>query len=147
MKLITDEHISPRIARAVQDIALRREWSLETIIGSTAYRGREDEDWVGLFAKTGGHGLISADRQMLKRPTMIGKITQLGLVGVFLPAEWAESRRHYQAAHILYWWPRIADCFDASPKGSAWIVPKGMGSGELRAYGGKNVQARRSEAG
>lgn len=102
MKLITDEHVSPKIARAIREIALEKTWTIETIIGNESYAGQEDEDWVSLFARAGGRGFVSADRKMLKRATLLEKITQTGLVAVCLPSEWAEAKRQYQAAHVLY---------------------------------------------
>lgn len=146
MKIIADEHISPRIVYAVSEIALRRQWSLESVRGS-AYQGRKDEDWVSAFAKGGGNVILSADRRMLRRPTMISKITQLNLIEVFLPSEWAESRRHFQASHILYWWPHIEKCIEESDAGAGWMVPKGLGSGEIRRYVEKRKADRKSATG
>jgi hypothetical protein len=133
MKIIGDEHLSPKIAQAVREIALRRSWTLEHVIGSV-YRSRPDEDWIAAFAQAGGNVIVSADRAMLKRPTLISKISQMGLIGVYLPAEWAEAKRQYQAAHILYWWPTIETVIENSKRGEAWIVPKGFGTGELRLF-------------
>ncbi|PDT82956.1 hypothetical protein [Sinorhizobium sp. BJ1] len=133
MNIIGDEHVSPKIVRAVREIALRRTWTLEHVIGS-AYRSRPDEDWIAAFAHAGGHVFLSADRDMLRRPTLLAKISQLDLIGIYLPAQWAEARKQYQAAHILYWWPEIERVIETCQKGTAWIVPKGLGSGELRLH-------------
>lgn len=133
MNIIGDEHLSPRIIRAVCEIALRKGWRLEKVVGS-ALCNREDEDWVEAFAESGGNAIVSADRAMLKRPTLIKKISDLGLIGIYLPSEWAEARRQYQAAHILFWWPKIEQTIETSAPGSAWIVPKGFNSGDLRLH-------------
>jgi hypothetical protein len=89
---------------------------------------------------------LSADRKMLRRPTLIKRITDHGMVGIFLPAEWANSKRAFQASHILYWWPMIEGQFQGSARGSAWIVPRGHGTGEIRKYVRKNKD-RRAKAG
>ncbi|WP_146149180.1 hypothetical protein [Nitratireductor sp. StC3] len=148
MKLIADEHVSPKIVRAVCEMALsRRTFSLETVIGNGDFSGQDDEDWVARFAKSGGHGLLSADRRMLRRPTLIKQITDTGLVAIFLPAEWANSRCAYQASHILYWWPVIESHFQTVQKGTAWIVPKGHGTGELRQYVGRERSQKAAATG
>lgn len=133
MILIGDEHLSPRIIRAVCEIALRKGWTFDKVVGSELCN-REDEDWIEAFAKAGGNAILSADRAMLRRPTLTQKISDLGIVGIYLPAEWAEAKRQYQAAHILYWWPKIELTIETSAPGSAWIVPKGFNSGDLRLY-------------
>lgn len=133
MKIIGDEHMSPRIVRAVSDLALKRGWSIEHVIGSS-YQSRADEDWVSAFANSGGNVFLSADRQMLKRPALISKISELNLIGIYLPSDWAQSKRHLQAAHILYWWPKIEATLETCAPGTAWNVPKGFGGGDLRQF-------------
>ncbi len=134
MKLIGDEHISPKIVKAVCEIALNRAWTFEAITKTSPYVATEDEDWVVRFAKTGGNCVLSSDRNMLKRDTFIQKITQTDLILIYMPADYAEGRRQYQAAKILYWWPKIEICIARSDPGRVWLVPKGMGGGDLREY-------------
>lgn len=135
MKLIADEHVSPKIVREVCEIALTQsDFSFVSIIGSSHYQGNTDEDWIDRFAQDGGHGILSADRNMLKRPTLIKKITDHGIIAAFLPSEWANSRRAFQASHILYWWPEIEKRFQTAEKGTSWLVPKGFGTGDLRQF-------------
>ncbi|TIN98294.1 MAG: hypothetical protein E5Y03_25025 [Mesorhizobium sp.] len=140
MILIGDEHLSPKIIRAVCEVALRKGWRLDKVTGSDLC-SREDEDWIEAFAGAGGNAILSADRAMLRRPTLMKKISDLKLIGIYLPSEWAEARRQYQAAHILYWWPKIEQTIETSAPGSAWIVPKGFNSGELRLYIDKQMPA------
>jgi len=123
MNILADEHISPRIVKAVCELALTGSFNFSTLIGNSDYQAIEDEDWIDKFGRNGGYGVISADRRMLQRPTLIQKITDHVMKAVFLPAEWANSKRVHQASHILYWWPTIEQCFIESPSGSAWIVP------------------------
>lgn len=136
MIVIADEHVSPKIVRSVREIALRRGWRLENVSGSDLC-SREDEDWIEAFASAGGRAILSADRAMLRRPTLIQKISDLGVMGIYLPSEWAAATRQYQAAHILYWWPKIEATIETGTLGSAWIVPKGFNSGDLRLHAGK----------
>lgn len=128
MKLIGDEHVSPRIIRALHDLALNQKstagWTMES--ARDHFAGSEDEDWVVEFARAGGDGLISADREMLKRHTLIQRIAETGVIGVYVGGAWATADRVRQAAHLLYWWPKIRETFATSERGSAWIVPSGF---------------------
>lgn len=137
MIIVADEHISPRIVKAVNELALTKNWRFSHVIGSE-YRSRPDEDWVESFAKNGGNAIISADRAMLKRPSLLEKLKVNSIVAVYLPSEWASSKRNHQAAHILYWWPHIEAALTSSAPGDVCIVPRGFaGTSEIRHY--KNV--------
>ncbi|WP_333832048.1 hypothetical protein [Rubrimonas sp.] len=124
MKLIGDEHVSPKIIRAIRDLGLagREGWTIESVVGSR-YASIEDEDWIVAFANDGGRGLLSADREMLQRRTLVQQIAQTGLIAVYLPKKWASSHKAWQASHILFWWPRIVATFESARNGSAWYVP------------------------
>ncbi len=77
--------------------------------------------------------MLSADRHMLARPHQQQSILASGLKCVFLGAKWSQSRRHEQAAYLLWWWPRIELALVGSPPGGQfWIVPNDFDSGELR---------------
>lgn len=106
---------------------------MESVRGS-GYQGKSDEDWIEEFSSSGRNVFVSADRKMLRRPTMVQNIINLDLMAFFLPGEWGQKPRHYQAAHILYWWPKIEECIQISPAGMAWLVPKGFGTGDLRQH-------------
>ncbi len=134
MRLIGDEHIAPKIVTAVCEIALSRSWAFDTVVKGSPYSAIEDEDWIAAFSRDGGDCVVSADREMLKRATFLQKITQTGLILVCLPKDYAEGRRQFQAAKMLYWWPKIEECVANSERGKIWIVPKGLGGGELREY-------------
>lgn len=79
---------------------------------------------MGPDPRAGGRrGILSADREMLQRSTLIQQIADTGVVAVYLPKKWSSSPRLWQAAHILFSWPRITEVFATSPFGSAWLVP------------------------
>lgn len=127
MKVICDEHVSPKIVRAVVDLGFKHStaWELQSVRGSE-YQSKEDEDWVSAFAKAGGQGLISADRAMLQRPSLIKQISETGLVGVYVKGRWGQSDRVRQAAFLLFWWPTIRKTLESAPAGSAWLLPNGF---------------------
>jgi hypothetical protein len=132
VRIVADEHLSPRILRAVQDIALPRNDSiiLESVRHSDLI-GSEDEYWIERVAASGGNGILSGDRRMLKRPRILTIIRDSGLIAVMLPAVWSNANRTFQAAFVLYWWPAIQKTFQDGETGSIWTVPDGFGHGPL----------------
>jgi hypothetical protein len=107
LRTIFDEHVSPRIVRALENNArLSPNWTLEHVIGSK-YASVEDEDWFVAFRNDGGEAVISADRKMLRRKTLLRGISETGLVTIYLPREYAEGRRLFQLAYLAFWWDQI----------------------------------------
>lgn len=125
--------ISPKIVRVVRETVLKPNWQLDSVF-SAKLRGQADEDWIMSFARSGGHALISADQKMLKRDTLIQCISETGLIGIYLPPSWAGLRGDAQLAYFIHWWRKIEDKIEAASLGTAWIVPKGIGKGEIREH-------------
>lgn len=90
-----------------------------------------DETWIPRFVAEGGRVILSADRKIMARPHQLKALIDGGLIGVFLPAKWAESRGHAQAAHLLWWWPKIEAAIRLSGAGQCWRVPPDFGEGAL----------------
>ncbi len=130
MKVRADEHISPKIVRAVQAIALSDGWDLTHVRDFNSAR-TADETWIPRFVLEGGQVILSADRRILSRPHQLLAISEGNLIGVFLPAKWAEARGHAQAAHILWWWPRIEAAIKASKPKQCWRVPYEFGEANI----------------
>jgi hypothetical protein len=86
VKICADEHVSPKILRAVREIALPR---LSTLYGvrELQLNGKEDEYWIEQFANDGGVGILSGDRRMLRRERVLEAIKQTGLVAVYMPSD------------------------------------------------------------
>lgn len=140
MRLIADEHISFRIVNAISDLArLPTGWSFEAVKRSK-YASIEDEDWLEQFANDGGKGLISADKSMLKRPTLVRAISDTGLVAIYLPGEFGEGGhkgyggkgRLYQMAYAAYWWTEFQAVFGRASEGTAWRAPRRLHIGECQ---------------
>ncbi|MGE0719334.1 MAG: hypothetical protein AB7P02_28080 [Alphaproteobacteria bacterium] len=127
MKIRADEHVSPKIVAAIRSLVLSADWDLSHVRDHNAPR-TADETWVPRFIAEGGRGILTADRKMMARPHELAAIVDGGLVAVFLPAQWAEARGHQQAAHILWWWPRIEAAFRNSQPRQCWRVPFSFGS-------------------
>jgi hypothetical protein len=89
LKIRADEHISPKLVRAVQSIALSAGWELSHVRDHNSAR-TADETWMPRFVAEGGQVIISADRKILARPNQLLAIADGNLIGVFLSAKWAE---------------------------------------------------------
>lgn len=130
MKIRADEHISPKIVRAVQSLVLAAGWELSHVREHHTAR-TADETWIPRFVLEGGKAILSADRRMLSRPHQTVAIADGGLICVFLSKQWAQAKRHEQAAQILHWWPCIEKTLAVSQAKDCWRVPNGYGQGEL----------------
>lgn len=133
MRIIADEMISPKIVRVLSETVLRSDWQLSSVYNANL-QGQADEDWVMAFARSGGNVFVSADQKMLKREALVSSIAATGLVGIYLPPVWAGQKRDQQLAYFVHWWRAIEEKIDAASSGTAWIVPRGLGGGELREH-------------
>lgn len=122
MRIRADEHISRKIIRAIRELALSDDWEI-THVRDVHERRTADETWIPRFAVEGGRAILSGDRKIRSRPHQIRAISASGLIGVFLPAEWANSRRTVQAALLLFWWPRIEKTISQAQSKECWLVP------------------------
>lgn len=124
---------SPKIVRAISEDFLRPNWRFDTT-KSANLNGRADEDWIATFARSGGNALISGDRAMLKREKLVSQISATGLIAIYLPSKWSQSRGHEQMAYCMWWWKKIESTIIQATPGSVWITPNGLAGGELRQH-------------
>lgn len=125
MKICFDEHVSVRIVAILKQIYPDEESLLH--VSDILALGIEDEIWVRQFARDGGEAVVAADANMLKRHNEIIAIWESGLRVAVLPSQWAQSKRHLQASHLLYWWPHIVSRFTEGGPRKCWKVPWGWG--------------------
>lgn len=130
MKIRADEHVSPKIVRAVRELALSAGWELSHVRDAHGPR-TADETWVPRFASEGGKAIITADANMLKRPHQLLAVQQSNVVGLILPHTWAEARKHLQASSLLYFWPEIEASFANASPGEFWRIPTKLHKGPL----------------
>lgn len=143
MKIRADEHVSPKIIRALRDLVLNPAWELSHVREMHGTR-TADETWVAQFAADGGRGIITADATMLKRPHQRRAIQSSGVAGVVLPRAWAMARRHIQASALLFHWPQIEDVLATAAPGEFWRMPTRLHRGPLERVriGASRVSAR-----
>ncbi len=82
-----------------------------------------DEFWADAFRRFGGEIVISADKMIACRPHQIRAFEQNGLKSFFLGRRWQPTTMRYKAAHIMFWWPKIASVALTIPKGQSYWVP------------------------
>ena len=125
--------ISPKIVRVVSETILETSWQFDTVY-TAKLTGQADEDWIMAFARSGGNVIISADQKMLKRDTLVRRISDTGLIGVYLPSFYAGLKRDEQLAYFVHWWKKIEEQITKASSGSVWLVPKGLGGGDIRQH-------------
>jgi predicted nuclease of predicted toxin-antitoxin system len=140
VKVRADEHVAPKIVRALKEVSLSPGWELSHVRDSHGAR-TADETWVPKFASEGGRAIITADANMLKRPHQILAIQQSGVIGLILPSVWAQSKRHVQASSLIYFWPEIEACFTAGAPGEFWRIPTHLHRGPLEKLNINYAQA------
>lgn len=82
-----------------------------------------DEFWADAFRRFGGEIVISADKMIACRPHQIGAFEQNGLKSFFLGSRWQPTTMRYKAAHLMFWWPKIATVARQEPPGRSFWVP------------------------
>ena len=130
MKIRADEHVSPRILRALELLVLRDDWELSTVREVHAAR-THDETWIPRFASEGGRALLSGDGKMLKRPHELKAIRESGLVVVIMASPWQSARRHEQAATLIWHWPELSILLEGANSGDCFRVPFAFGKSRI----------------
>lgn len=147
MKIRADEHVSRKIILAIHELILSPGWDLTHVRDFHEAR-TTDETWIPKFAAEGGVAILSADARLLRRPHQLLAIQESGLICVMLPSKWVESKRHVQAAVLLYHWPAIEAAISKSSAGDCWRVPFEVGRRleQIRVDYEKAVSAARKKS-
>lgn len=123
MQIVFDEHVSPKIVRALSETCrISSAYKLVSIY-STGLTSAEDETWLERYADDGGVYFVSADRKMLNRPTFLKIISDRSLIGFYLRKDFANQTRIRQLAYAAYWWEPIQKKVLEDQRGRAWVTP------------------------
>lgn len=87
----------------------------------------EDEFWASAFQRFGGNVVITADKNIARRPHQMLAFQQCGLQCFFIGSTWSRLDMAFKAAHMMRWWPVIRTHIETEPPTRSWWVP-----GELR---------------
>ncbi len=139
MKIRADEHVAPRLLQEIREKALSDPgWDLSHVRDDHGPK-TGDEAWITRFANDGGNGILSADRTMLKRPTLVELVRKSGLVAIYLPSSWARQPLPIQASRLINWWPKLERKYEEAGPGTIWLIPGGS-TGGIREY--KDLNSR-----
>jgi hypothetical protein len=97
-----------------------------------APRTAEDEHWALAFRRFGGEIVVSADKNIAKRPHQIVAFKDNNLICFFCEKTWSQRDHTFKAAHRVYWWPRIHAHLGNCKSKDCWWVPMGIGPLEFR---------------
>ena len=122
MKVRADENVSIKIVQAIRLVCLSSTWELSHVREHHGPR-THDETWLPRFAAEGGKAFVTGDARILARPHQLVAVRDAGLSSIVLSQEWTEAKRHDQAAHLIYWWPKIEEAIKSADPGDCWKVP------------------------
>jgi hypothetical protein len=91
-----------------------------------------DEYWLDVFQKFGGEIVLSADKNIARRPHQMLAFRDTALKGFFFTRNWSQKPLRVQAAHAVFWWPRIARKASLCKPGEAFWVPSVIQDKEFR---------------
>jgi hypothetical protein len=100
LRIRADEHIAPKITKAVQSLILADGWELTHVREFHAAR-TADETWIPRFAAEGGQVFLSADRKMLSRPHQLAAIAEGNLIGILVAPMGGIEAEHSGCEHYL----------------------------------------------
>ncbi|MBI1252061.1 MAG: hypothetical protein GC189_11365 [Alphaproteobacteria bacterium] len=83
----------------------------------------QDEFWLDAFRRFGGEIVLSADKNIARRPHQLLAFREAKLKGFFFNRNWANHHGWYKVAHLMLWFPRIAALAKASRPGDCYWVP------------------------
>jgi hypothetical protein len=104
VKLLFDNNVSPRVARAINELlvgeggesaALRDKFSAST----------PDVEWIAALAAEGGWSVVSGDHRITKNHAERAAWMQTSLVGFFLEPALLKLNPIHQTARLLMWLP------------------------------------------
>ena len=125
MKVMVDNDLPPRLARALHIIF---EEDGDEIVALREKFGRsnlKDEEWIPALGSEGGWAVISADQRIAKRKPSRELFLRHGLVGFFFNPGLQKSALHKQAARLMTLWPQIRAQHQLAANGCFAVPLKG----------------------
>jgi hypothetical protein len=104
VKLLFDNNISPRVARAINAL-IESDGHMAVPLRDKFPAGTPDLDWIEALAKEGGWTVISADHRIRKNQAERAAWLQTELIGFFLEPALARLEPLQQSARLIFWLP------------------------------------------
>lgn len=122
MKLLLDENLSPRIAKALNELSGQHE---VTSIREKFGNGVADLDWIEMLSKEGGWAIISKDRFTKQNGLEKEALKKSGLIVFSLQRQWRKATFWDQAQRLVKWYPLLIQQAETIQGGAAFEVPFG----------------------
>ncbi len=121
MKFILDEHLSPALACALNELFKGE----HEVVGIRAKFGPgvKDAEWIPALSKEGNWVVISGDRMITKNRSEYNAFRNSRLVGFFLSAGVYKSPITLQAARLLVLWDDMCALASRVDGGAMYEIP------------------------
>lgn len=122
MRFLFDEHIAPRLVRALSELAAGEPYAVQHLRDRFPH-GTTDVTWLGDLAAEGGWAFVSEDRRIRRRPHELAALRESRLIGFFLAKGWNQEGLWGHAALLIGWWPAIVATAAQAKPGQMFEVP------------------------
>ena len=121
MKVLVDEHLPPRLARALNELF----GPADQIVGLREKfgPGTKDSEWIEALNKEGRWVILSADRRITRNRAEFQAFRNSRLIGFFLSRGLYKSKLAKQAERIIALWADIAVLADTVEGGAMFELP------------------------
>lgn len=106
MKLLFDHNLSPRVARAINEL-IKDTGSSAVALRDKFPPDTSDRQWIDQLGSEGKWAVVSGDRRITKNRAERAAWLQTDLVGFFLEPALAKLDPLQQAARLIMWLPAI----------------------------------------
>ena len=121
MKVFVDEHLPPRLARALNALF---EGEHEVVhVRQKFGTGVKDIDWIDALNRDGRWVVISADRRITRNKSELAAFHNSKLVGFFMSAGLYKAKLTKQAERLLALWDSIVDLAARMEGGAMFELP------------------------
>ena len=144
-KVAVDEDVTRRVAEILEESYGDKGYEFIFIPDLTGY-GEKDEVWAERFRKFGGEIVLSANKDITRRPHELKAFRDNDLICFFMQPPWSNRKGSFKLSHALLWWDQIHKWLPNCQKKDCWQVPLSW-SGELKRlevpnYGAKSKAKR-----
>ncbi|MGB8900955.1 MAG: hypothetical protein WCC90_17685 [Methylocella sp.] len=130
-KVAVDEDISRRVASTLNVAYGDKGYEFIYIVDLVGH-GAKDEFWAERFGKFGGEIILSADKNIAKKPRKLLAFRENELICFFMQPLWSNRPGHYKLCHALYWWHWIHKKLHECQKRDCWQVPLVLTGNEFK---------------
>ena len=110
MKLLVDNNLPPRLARALDQI-VAPDGGRAVALRDKFEACMADVDWIGHLSREGGWAVLSDDHRIKKNHAERQAWRQGGLVGFFLAPAYRKMDIYEKTARIIWAWPQMSQQF------------------------------------